>query len=155
SFQTARIKIVGLSPLVIHRFSTKIKNQLLQKQIGGKASSSKKTREAQDVEATFNEARYIAKDGWDGFQASSIRNAMISACRLVSFKMTLAKLSIFVVQDGWDAKEPQIPLIRIHAEPVMQEDIGRVETGTPYVTIRPAYHNWHAFVNIRWDEDQF
>lgn len=154
-FQTARFKIIGIAPLVIRRFSTKTKDQLLQKQVGGKASSSKKNRDAQDVEATFNEARYISKDGWDGFQASCIRNAMISACRLVNFKMTLAKLSIFVIQDGWDAKEPQIPLIRIHGEPVMQEDIGRVETGAPYVTIRPAYHEWHAFVNIRWDADQF
>ncbi|MEP7022824.1 MAG: hypothetical protein ABJB47_03225, partial [Actinomycetota bacterium] len=61
----------------------------------GKAASSRKNREPQDMNELFNEARYISKKGWDGFHAASIRNAMISACRLVGFRMTLAKLSLF------------------------------------------------------------
>ncbi|RPH38322.1 hypothetical protein EHM92_00125 [bacterium] len=121
----------------------------------GKAASSRKNREAKATDDLFQEARYISKEGWDGFNASAIRNAMISACRLVGFKMTLAKLSIFVEADGYDAVEPQIPLIKINAKPVKQEDMARVETGQPYVTVRPAYFNWSADVKIRWDEDQF
>ena len=120
-----------------------------QKMEEGKSSSSKKNREAQDFDNKFNEARYISKDGWDGFHAASIRNAMISACRLVNFKMTLAKLSIFVIADGWDKIEPQIPLIRIIGKPTKQEDMARVETGQPYVTVRAAYHDWSARVRIR------
>jgi hypothetical protein len=70
--------------------------------------------------------------------------------------MTLAKLSIFVIADGVDKDEPQIPLVRIlDATPTLQEDIARVETGQPYVTIRAAYHNWRSMVRMRWDEDQF
>ena len=69
--------------------------------------------------------------------------------------MTLAKLSVFVTADGYDASEPQIPLIRILGTPVKQEDMARVETGQPYVTVRAAYHNWGAKVNIRFDADQF
>jgi hypothetical protein len=80
---------------------------------------------------------------------------MISACRLVGFKMTLAKMSIFVEADGHDKQEPQIPLIRIHGKPRKQEDMARVDTGQPYVTVRAAYHNWSAKVRVRWDEDQF
>jgi hypothetical protein len=80
---------------------------------------------------------------------------MISACRLVGFKMTLAKLSLFVEADGVDADEPQIPLVRIIGKCVKQEDMARVETGQPYVTVRAAFHEWKAKVRIRWDEDQF
>ncbi len=69
--------------------------------------------------------------------------------------MTLAKLSVFVIADGWDKEEPQIPLIRIYGNPTKQEDVARVETGQPYVTVRAAYHDWSAKVKIRWDEDQF
>jgi hypothetical protein len=69
--------------------------------------------------------------------------------------MTLAKLSLFVEQDGWDKEEPQVPLIRIYGKPVRQDDVARVETGQPYVTIRAAYHDWTAKVRIRWDADQF
>jgi hypothetical protein len=154
-FQTAEFTIKGLAPLVIHRFSAKTKNEMKLKMETGKAASSKKNREAKDTDTTYNEARYISREGWDGFHAAAIRNAMISACRLVGFKMTLAKLSVFVEADGVDAQEPQIPLIRIYGEPIKQEDMARVETGQPYVTIRAAYHDWKAKIRIRWDGDQF
>ena len=154
-FQTAEFTIKGLAPLVIHRFSAKTKNEMKLKMETGKAASSKKNREAKDTDTTYNEARYISREGWDGFHAAAIRNAMISACRLVGFKMTLAKLSVFVEADGVDAQEPQIPLIRIYGEPIKQEDMARVETGQPYVTVRAAYHGWSANLRIRYDADQF
>ena len=69
--------------------------------------------------------------------------------------MTLAKMSIFVQADGWDATEPQIPLIRIIGKAIKQEDMARVETGQCYVTVRAAYHEWKATPTIRWDADQF
>ena len=155
NFQTAQFNLIGQDVLVIHRFSSKTKEQMKQKMETGKAASSKKNREAKNTDDTFNEARYISPAGWDGFHAGALRNALISACRLVGFKMTLAKLSVFVTADGYDASEPQIPLIRILGTPVKQEDMARVETGQPYVTVRAAYHNWGAKVNIRFDADQF
>ena len=154
-FQHAVFEIRGVAPLVIHRFSAKTKNEMKLKMETGKAAGNRKNREAKDTNDLFNEARYTSKDGWDGFHAAALRNALISACRLVGFKMTLAKLSIFVVADGWDAIEPQIPLVRIYGNPVKQEDMARVETGQPYVTVRAAYHDWSAKLQIRWDSDQF
>jgi hypothetical protein len=156
-FQRASFELIGAEdvPLVIHRFSAKLKNEMKLKMETGKAASSKKNRDPKDSDLTFNEARYRSRDGWDGFHAGALRKALISACRLVGFKMVLAKLSIFVEKDGVDAQEPQIPLIRIHADPVKQEDMARVETGQPYVTTRAAYHNWKSTVQIRWDSDQF
>jgi hypothetical protein len=143
------------SPLVIHRFSSKTKAQMKEKMETGKAASSKKNREPKSTDDLYAEARYQNQGGWDGFNASAIRAAMISACRLVGFKMTLAKLSVFVEPDGADALEPQIPLIRIIGDPVKQEDMARVETGQPYVTVRAAYHDWRANIRIRFDADQF
>ncbi len=155
NFKRAEFRIKGVAPLVIHRFSAKTKNEMKLKMETGKSAGSKKNREAKNTDDSYNESRYISKEGWDGFHAGSIRAAMISACRLVNFKMTLAKLSIFVEADGWDKTEPQIPLIRIIGKPVKQEDMARVETGQPYVTIRAAYHDWKAKIHIRWDADQF
>lgn len=154
-FGRAEFGIRGTEVLVIHRFSAKTKNEMKLKMETGKAAGNKKNREAKDTERTFQEARYVSREGWDGFHAGALRNAMISACRLVGFKMTLAKLSIFVEADGHDANEPQIPLIRIKGKPTKQEDMARVETGQPYVTVRAAYHGWSARVRIRWDQDQF
>ena len=154
-FETAEFTLKGLAPLVIHRFSSKTKNEMKLKMETGKAASSKKNRDPKNTDVTFFESRYISPEGWDGVHASAFRQALISACRLVGFKMTLAKLSLFVIQDGWDAEEPQIPLVRIHGTPVKQEDMARVETGQPYVTVRAAYHNWSIKLRIRWDSDQF
>jgi len=156
NFKTADFTIRGNAPLVIHRFSAKTKSEMQLKMETGKAAGSKKNREAKSTEKTYNEARYVSKQGWDGFHAGSIRNAMISACRLVGFKMTLAKMSLFVIADGTDRDEPQIPLIRIlGCDPVMQTDMARVETGQPYICVRAAYHGWSAKLRIRWDADQF
>lgn len=155
NFGIATFEIRGMAPLVIHRFSQKTKEQMRQKMETGKAASSKKNREAKSCDDLYEESRYRSAEGWDGFHAGSIRHALISACRLVGFKMTLAKLSIFVEADGVDSAEPQIPLIRIYGTPVQQQDIARVETGQPYVTVRAAFHEWTAKVRIRWDNDQF
>lgn len=141
--------------LVVHRFSEKTKIEMREKMEVGKAASSRRNRSPKDMDAACNDARYISPEGWDGFNASSVRKAMISACRLVNFKMVLAKMSIFVLADGHDAKEPQIPLVRIYGKHIRQDDMARVETGQPYITTRPAYHNWSAKIRIRWDEDQF
>ncbi len=155
NFDLAVFHIIGTAPLVIHRFSAKTKAQMKAKMETGKAAGNKKNREAKATDDLYEEARYRHREGWDGFNAASIRAAMISACRLVGFKMTLAKLSLFVEADGVDATEPQIPLIRIIGEPQKQEDMARVETGQPYVTVRAAYHDWQAKVRINYDADQF
>lgn len=153
-FEIATFEITGTSPLVVHRFSSKTKTEMELKMNTGKSASSKRNREAKASQDLYEESRYRC-DGWDGFHAGALRNALISACRLVNFKMTLAKLSVFVEADGWDSLEPQIPLIRIDGEPRIQKDMARVETGQPYVTVRAAYHNWKAKIRIRFDADQF
>lgn len=154
-FMTAVFEIKGTAPLVIHRFSAKTKQEMKQKMETGKAAGNKKNREAKNTDDLYREAKYVSPQGWEGFHAAAVRNAMISACRLVGFKMTLAKLSLFVEADGWDKDEPQIPLIRIYGKSVKQEDMARVETGQPYVTVRAAYYDWTSKVKIRWDGDQF
>lgn len=155
NIKMAVFEINGIAPLVIHRFSTRTKNEMKRKMEIGKAASSRKNREAKDTDELYQQARYISSEGWDGFHAGAIRAALISACRLVGFRMTLAKLSVFVVPDGWDEQESQIPLVRIYGKPTKQEDMARVETGQPYVTIRAAYHDWKAKVQLRFDADQF
>jgi hypothetical protein len=163
NFGIAEFGVRGLpdTPMVVHRFSFKIAEQLRLKMELGKPQGSRKNRDPKDFQQMFNEARYRSAEGWDGFKATAVRNSLISACRLVGFKMTLAKLSLFALEDGRDATEPQVPLIRLydgdyrHLEPVRQDDWARVETGQPYITTRAAYFNWAAKVRVRFDADQF
>jgi len=153
--KVAEFEIKGSAPLVIKRMSEKYKEELRQKMITGKAASSRKNREPVDIDKVYNDSRYVNSEDWDGFHAGAIRAAMVSVCRLVGFKMTLAKLSVFILQDGWDKREPQIPLIRIYGKPIKQEDMARTSTGEPVLAIRAAYHDWSAKIKVRWDADQF
>lgn len=156
--QVATFRIRGTAPLVVHRFSHKKKMEMLTKMEKGSAGEAKKKKvhAALDKEREFNDARYISPDGWDGFNVAAIRNALIDVCRVCDIKMTLAKMSVFVEPDGRDAKEPQYGLVRIlNSKPRLQEDVARVETGQPYVTIRPAYDDWEADLKIKFDTRQF
>lgn len=121
---------------------------------GSVAKKGKKRTPANFTEL-YNESRYISDQGWDGFNCSSIRAAAISACRLCGFKMTIAKLSLFVIPDGSDKFEPEFGLIRIYGKPRQLESIARVETGACYVTVRACYDNWKAKIHLQFDGDQF
>jgi hypothetical protein len=156
--QVAEFRIVGSAPLVIHRFDQKVADSFRDKIKAGTTPRGKAKHEGREPEAIMNAGRYIGgAEGkeWDGFNASAIRCAMISACRLVNFKMTLAKLSIFVLEDGRDLLNPLIPLVRIDGKPEMSEMVGRTETDVAMLVIRPMYFPWSATLRIRFDADQF
>jgi len=85
-FATVELVLNGTSPLVIERFSKKA--ELMAKMQEGKSAGSKKTRTARDYEKETEEARYRSDEGWEGMNAAAFRAGMISACRLVGFKMS-------------------------------------------------------------------
>ena len=90
-----------------------------------------------------------------GIPAPAFRNAMIDACRLVGFKMTYAKLSIFVRADGFDVDDGT-PLVRIRkGEPEKHEAFVRLASGVTTVVHRPMWREWELQVRVRWDADQF
>jgi hypothetical protein len=148
---SAQFVLRGTSPLMTNRFAAKM--ELLAKHIeGGKAKRGE--RKAKDVDDLLEKASYIAPDGWYGFHVSGLRSALIDACRLVNFKMTFAKLSIFVAADAYDTVDA-MPIIQIHGKREMSTMTTRTATGTPDVRIRPIWHAWELHPQITWDADQF
>jgi hypothetical protein len=154
NMQTAVFTIVGTAPLMTARFSKKA--ELMAKMAEGKSAGSKKNRQARDYTQEAEDAAYRSPDGWYGVNAASFRNAMISACRLVGFKMTLAKLSVFVEPEGFDERD-STPLVRIDAPKYEVSTMHtRNATGVVDVRARPMWKpGWKAQLSIRWDADQF
>lgn len=144
--------IESTAPLVVERFSKKA--ELMAKMAEGKSAGSKKNRDARDYEKEAEEARYRSAEGWEGMNAAAFRAAMISACRLVGFKMTLAKLSTFVEADGFDRNDG-VPLVRVYGESHTYTAHTRNATGVVDVRSRPMYRNWAARLRVRYDTDQF
>lgn len=154
NMQTAVFSIIGTAPLMTARFSKKA--ELMAKMAEGKSAGSKRNRPARDFEQDAKDAAYQSPEGWYGINAASFRNAMISACRLVGFKMTLAKLSVFIEPEGFDERD-STPLVRIDApEYEVNTMHTRNATGVVDVRARPLWRpGWKAQLSIRWDADQF
>jgi hypothetical protein len=149
------IAIRGTAPLCVNNFSNRRMKTIRDKHEQGSQAGKGKQREARDFNEDFEGARHRFPDGGDGFNASAIRNAMISACRVVGFKMTLAKLSLFVIADGYD-RENSAPLVRIIGPvPEVFETMTRTETGVINIATRPLWHNWGAYLRIKYDAAQF
>ena len=155
NMKIAVIKIQGSDPLVMNKFSEKAKQEMIDKQKGGSTSGSKKKREAKDFDLLYRLACHVAPEGWYGIPAAAFRNAMISSCRLVGYVMTRAKLSIFIIPDGFD-KDDKTPLVKItHGEPHRYDAAVRLETGVCDIRSRPMWDpGWEATVQIRFDADQ-
>lgn len=156
NIREAKFLIRGTAPLVVHKFSAKAKATIRQKQEAGSLANKGKSKSAKDFEEVFQGARHISTEGWDGIPAAAFRAGIISACRLVGFKMTLAKLSIFVAADGFDETEGT-PLVRIlsPAEPERNESMVRLATGVCDISVRPMWRIWGAELRIQYDADQF
>ena len=152
--RTVAFNIRGTAPYVQARFSGKAMQAMMSKMAAGSVAKGKKVREARDFDEDYRNAMHVSTDGWHGIPASAFRQAMISACRLVGFRMTLAKLSVFVLADGFDAIDG-IPLIKLAGKPERVDMAVRNQTGVADIRVRPMWREWSAQVKVRYDADQF
>ena len=155
NFQTAAFRITGTAPYCQNNFSQKAHNQIRVKQEAGSAGKKGQKREPKDFQACYEGAKHKSSEGWCGIPATAFRKAMVSACRVVGFKMTLAKLAVFVEADGFG--EDGTPLVRIlKGEPKYHEAAVRNENGVCDLRARPMWApGWEADVRVRFDADLF
>jgi hypothetical protein len=155
-FGTALFQIIGTAPLVVNKFPAKARQIMRDKQAAGAQSKKGGAREAKDFEACFHGARHLSREGWDGICASSFRHAMVDACKLVGFKMTLAKLALFIEPDGFDADEGT-PLVKIisKSQPKVLEMAVRNQTGVADIRVRPQWEEWGCALRVRFDKTIF
>ncbi len=155
-FEIAEFEVVGSTPYVQHKFSSKGRKKMRDQQELGSQGKKGKKRDPRNFQADYEEAQYKFEDGGHGIPAAAFRAAMISACRLVGVKMTLTKMAIFVLPDGYD-KDDHLALIRItKGKPQYREDVVRNQTGVCDIRARPMWaEGWKAKVRIRFDSDLF
>jgi len=154
NIQALELTIRGTAPYVQARFPEKARNMMREKMLAGTTAKGKKNREARDFDADYLASMHISTDGWHGIPASAFRRGLISACRLVDFKMTLAKLSLFIMAQGFDRADG-LPLVRIYGNPEKCEHMVRNATGVCDIRVRAMWRQWHAKLVIQYDADQF
>jgi len=139
--------LVGDSDLIVHRFSKKTMDIILDNQ----RKSVKGRREDRDPAAEFQEARHLRPDGTDGFPASGLRKAAKEAvtwCTGISKKIVSG--SLFVT----DADGSNLMRIYTEEEPVCVCDptrIGKFPNKVAGLAYRPYFKNWHMKIRVLFD----
>jgi len=143
SINEVQIPIVGISPLIVHKFSQKSRIQIEEKQ-AGKAQNKK--HDIRDPQADFDGAKHVSIEGWEGFPAAGFKAAMIRGAKIIGMVMKDAGMSFFVKAD---CEETQ--LVRVHGEARMRTDMVRVGMGSADVRYRPEYPTWGATLTIEFN----
>jgi len=155
NFQILNVEIEGTAPYMQLRFTEKAMKAMKEKMEAGSTSTSKKKRKARDFDEDFKQAQHISEDGWNGIPAAAFRNACIDACRMVGFKMTHARMSVFIEADGYDELDGT-PLVQILSNPPEPTSLAvRNATGVADIRVRPMWRKWGAILRIRFDQGQF
>jgi len=155
NLQTGVFYIRGTSPYVQCAFSKKAREIMRKQQEAGSTSRKNKAKIAKDFQAAYEQSMHVSTEGWNGIPAPAFRNAMVSACRLVGFAMTRAKLCVFIEPDGFDAYDGT-PLVRIvKGEPKYAEHAVRIQQTTDLRARAMWDPGWEATVRVRFDADQF
>lgn len=155
NFQRIKLTLEGTSPLMQARFSAKAMQAMKAKQEAGSTAKKGGKKDPRNFEEDFQQAMHISEDGWIGVPAAAIRNACIDVCRMVGFKMTHARMSIFCEADGIDSVDGQPLVILDASEPERTEMTVRNQTGVADIRVRPMWRQWKLNIVLRFDADQF
>ena len=143
--ETLIVPIVGVSPLIVHKFSEKAKRQMLDAMQGRKSPKAPK-----DPEAEYEAAAYRLDDGGYGFPAIAFKAATVSAARFFDKSVTMVSLRQTLFFSGEMSKTEGQLMVRIEGEPVMREDVVRVGNGGTDLRYRPMFSEWQTELEITY-----
>lgn len=143
---TFKLKIRGMSNLLMNKFSDEAKKGLLDKQAGKSTERAKRTKEriAKEVENCIHRT----PDGKVGFPASGFKKAMVEAATgklLQGMNGKLAKGSFFIIGNLVPIK---------FKKQIVNEAVGRIGRNIPMVVFRPEFEDWSAELLIKYNDSQ-
>jgi hypothetical protein len=149
NIQLAQVKLVGLTPLICHRWSEKSRKEMLDKQMG----KAKAAKEKKDPARDFWDSLYHLTDNPPaehregqryGFPAIAFKAAAVTACTSVSGITKVQARQAFHIS-GPDNGE----LVEIVGVPTMREDMVRIGMGTADIRFRGQFTEWSTVLTIR------
>jgi hypothetical protein len=142
--ESVQIKIKGLSPLIMHRWSEKARKEMLDKQM-------KKTvkKEAKSPEEQYESSVYKLDDGRIGFPADAFKKAMIRGAKQIGLVMTDARTSFFV--HGEYCTRDDRELVPLTGEVAPREDMVRLNGATADIRFRGQVLDWSATLHISYN----
>jgi hypothetical protein len=142
--ETVSIKIKGLSPLIMHRWSEKARKEMLDKQM-----RKTTTKAAKSPEEQYEASVYKLDDGRLGFPADAFKKAMIRGAKQIGLVMTDARTSFFV--HGEYCTRDDRELVPVQGEVQPREDMVRLNGSTADIRFRGQVIGWEAELNISYN----
>lgn len=146
------VRLVGVSPLITHKWAEKAKEMMRQKQQEGKKT---RDRELRDPDEEARNAGYYCDEEKKipGLLAVAIKAAIIEAAHNdLGIPKTLVRKSLFIRPMG---REVVLPLETADGKgqikAVFAEDMVRVGQGSADLRYRPYYFDWA--VTTKWEID--
>jgi len=137
------------SPLVVHAFDDKVKQQIRDKQ----QKKERKAKTARNPKDEFLAARYIDNEGRECVPIMTVKKSLISAATAFQDLTKVAlRQSLFVTSTA----SPSSYLVPIEthdgkqAVGQMREDAVTIGMGTRDLTYRPEYKEWQICVTIEY-----
>jgi hypothetical protein len=164
-----RVPVVGTAPLIVHNWSKKAKQQMLDAQQG-----KRKVKEVRDPEADYNASFYrigVPEAGERqryGFPVLGFKAATISAARFYGkdVTMTMLKQCLFFrgvmtaadnqqlveIDYEWDDEMASLALDDPRRNPHMREDVVRLGQGSTDLRYRAEFFPWRAELVVTYVE---
>lgn len=155
------LKIIGDSPLIVHKWSTKARRQILRKQM----KKNTEAKEPKDPEMDFYESLYWLNFKEKGDDYEPTKEEYVEALRSgeARFGFPSVGLKACAVDAGYQqgilskkttargAFHTVDEFIEIKGTPTMREDMVKI-TGTSDIRFRGEFREWWAVVRFRYNK---
>lgn len=145
--QEVTFTIIGTSPMVQHKWSSKAIKMIRDKKT--KDSGKTKNREKCVPEQEMQDATYLTVDGEYAIPAMAFKNSLITAAHKdIGVEKTMLRKSLFIKCSDANGCLP------IDCEPpIMREDMVRVGVGSADLRWRPEFTEWACEITVIIDAD--
>lgn len=129
------IKVIGISPLIMHKWSDKAIKMIEDKQ----QKKAAKAREAKDPEAEYLASIHLDADGNPAFPSIGFKAAVVTAVSQTDAFTKVFMRGAFHVEGTY---------VKIIGEHHMRTDMVRIGMGTADVRYRAEFPEWEATIPI-------
>jgi len=142
--ETVLVPIVGTTPLLVHRWSEKAKQKMLDEMQG-----RDRIKENKDPEAEYEAAFYRFKDGAYGFPAAAFKQATVRGTRFYGKQLPMTEARQIMFFNG-EIGVDGLALVRLEGEPHMRQDPVRVGRGGADLRYRPEFSEWSTVLDVTY-----
>lgn len=144
--QRILVPIIGTSPLIMHKFSQKAKQQMLDAMQG-----KKNLKENKNPEKDYLESMYHLADGRVGFPTLGFKAATVGGARLYKKNaLPMTQVRQFLRFDGELSDDGNTILTPIEGTPVMREDYVTVGMAGRDLRYRAQFTDWSAVLDVTY-----